>query len=104
VEIDHGSPVAPYRQLAAYIRARIDDETFPEGQAIPSLVRLQQETGLAVTTIRRAIHLLEEERYVYSIPGRGTFVGQAPEREERPDLPREPYSGARLTGDEPTYW
>lgn len=78
MEIDHGSPVTPYRQLAAQIRARIDDGTYPEHRAIPSLTRLQQETGLAVTTIRRAIQLLEEEGRVYTVPGRGTFVGQSP--------------------------
>ena len=74
MEIDHGSPVTPYRQLAAHIRARIDDGTYPEGRAIPSLTRLQQETGLAVTTIRRAINLLVEEGRVYTVPGRGVFV------------------------------
>lgn len=74
VEIDHGAREFPHRQLAALIRARITDGTYPAGRAIPSLTRLQQETGLAVTTIRRAIRLLEDEGLVESIPGRGTFV------------------------------
>jgi DNA-binding GntR family transcriptional regulator len=81
VEIDHGSPVTPYRQLAAHIRARIHDGTYPEGRAIPSLTRLQQETGLAVTTIRRALGMLEEEGLVYRVPGRGTFVGSEAPRQ-----------------------
>lgn len=77
-EIDHYGPVTPYRQLAAILKARIKRGDWAEGRAIPSENRLVQEYGLARTTVRRAIALLVEERVVWTVQGRGTFVGQPP--------------------------
>lgn len=77
VEIDPLSRDPSYQQLAALLRAGIRDGTWPPGKPIPSITRLQQETGLAVTTIRRAIGLLEDEGLVVAVPGRGTYVADS---------------------------
>ena len=78
-EIDHEGPVTPYRQLAAILKARIARGDWAEGRPIASETRLVQEYGLARSTVRRAIAALAEEGVVWTVQGRGTYVGQPPE-------------------------
>jgi GntR family transcriptional regulator len=41
---------------------------------LPSITTIQQTTGLAVGTIRRAVRVLVAEGTVYVVPGRGTYA------------------------------
>lgn len=77
-EIDHEGPVTPYRQLAEILKARIARGDWAEGRPIASETRLVQEYGIARTTVRRALDVLVEERVVWKVQGRGTYVGQPP--------------------------
>ncbi|MFD6490713.1 GntR family transcriptional regulator [Streptomyces sp. NPDC060188] len=77
-QIDHEGPVTPYRQLAAILKARITRGDWAEGRPIASETRLVQEYGLARSTVRRAITVLAEEQVVWTVQGRGTYVGQPP--------------------------
>lgn len=77
-EIDPEGPVSPYRQLAAILKARIARGDWAEGRPIASETRLVQEYGLARSTVRRAIAVLAEEQAVWTVQGRGTYVGQPP--------------------------
>jgi DNA-binding GntR family transcriptional regulator len=72
VIIDPDADAHPYEQLAAILRARIQAGEITS--KLPSLTALMEESGLAITTVRRAIRLLEEEDLVYTRPGRGMFV------------------------------
>ena len=74
--IDQHAPEPSYRQLAAQLRARIDAGQIEPRSALPSITYLVQETGLAVGTVRRAIALLVQEGYAYTVPGRGTFAAE----------------------------
>jgi GntR family transcriptional regulator len=76
LEIDRHAPEPSYRQLAAQLRARIESGQIPPREALPSITYLVQETGLAVGTVRKAIALLVQEGYAYTVPGRGTFAAQ----------------------------
>jgi GntR family transcriptional regulator len=78
-EIDHDGPVTPYRQLAEILKARIARGDWAQGRPIPSENRLVQEYGLARSTVRRAIAALVDEGVVWTVQGRGTYVGQPPE-------------------------
>jgi GntR family transcriptional regulator len=80
-EIDHEGPVTPYRQLAEILKARIARGDWAEGRPIASETRLVQEYGLARSTVRRAIAVLAEEGAVWTVQGRGTYVGQPPAAE-----------------------
>lgn len=77
-QIDHEGPITPYRQLAAILKARIARGDWAEGRPIASETRLVQEYGLARSTVRRAITVLAEEQLVWTVQGRGTYVGQPP--------------------------
>ena len=66
--------VPKHVQLADYLRARIDDGTYPPRAKLPSEVTLVQETGFARDTVRKAIAVLLDEGRVYVVRGLGTFV------------------------------
>lgn len=61
-------------QLAEWIRARIDDGTYPPRTRIPSEAHWVQETGFARDTVRKALSLLIDEDRLYVVRGLGTFV------------------------------
>ena len=69
------SQVPSYRQLADMLRGDIAAGKYgPPGEPIPSLNMLCIRTGLARSTVQRALAVLKEEGAVYSVSGRGTFV------------------------------
>ncbi|MEE6261528.1 GntR family transcriptional regulator [Plantactinospora sonchi] len=76
-EIDHGAPLAPYKQLAAILTARIKRGDWQPDRAIPSEQQLVQQYGIARATVRRAIALLVEQGVLYVVPQRGTYVRRA---------------------------
>nr|WP_206068646.1 winged helix-turn-helix domain-containing protein [Nonomuraea sp. FMUSA5-5] len=63
-----------YRHIAGEMRERIKRREFMSRQQIPSEVELVRQYGAARETVRRAIALLREEGWVYSIPHRGSYV------------------------------
>ena len=73
VSIDHGSGVAPWRQIYAGLRARIDSGELGPGDRVPSITTLAQEYQVALTTVRKAMDLLKEDGLVITSP-MGTFV------------------------------
>ncbi len=72
--IDPRSPVPSWRQLADQLREAITAGEIGPDEALPSQRRLVQETGLAMSTVHRAIRELVGEGLAYSVPGRGTFA------------------------------
>lgn len=75
IEIIHNGPVPPYRQIAAWLRGRIEaGEWVPEQDPLPSLKQLVQQTGVATTTVLRALDVLREAGLIYTVPARGTYV------------------------------
>jgi GntR family transcriptional regulator len=74
--IDLHSSVPSYRQLADQLRAAIETGAIAPRDPLPSLTRIRQETGLAVSTIQHAVSVLVAEGYAYKVPGRGTFAAR----------------------------
>jgi DNA-binding GntR family transcriptional regulator len=66
--------VPKYQQLAELIRSRILDGTYLIGEQLPSEVSLMEETGYSRDTVRAAVKLLRESRWVTVTHGLGTFV------------------------------
>ena len=75
--IDYDSPVAPYRQVAAILRDRIESGELPPGSRLPSIATLTQEYGIARTTAGKALRLLVDEGLAEMSTGMGTFVKSA---------------------------
>jgi GntR family transcriptional regulator len=64
---------APYRQIAAWLRARIEAGEFRPGvDPLPSEKDLQELFEVARDTARRAVAVLRDEGLVVTVPQRGT--------------------------------
>jgi DNA-binding GntR family transcriptional regulator len=74
--IIRGTPVPPYQQLAALLRAQIESGELVPGQQLPSVVKLAEQYDIAVPTVRKAISLLKDEGLVTGVAGYGTFVAE----------------------------
>jgi GntR family transcriptional regulator len=72
--VDPGAAQPLYRQLAAELRARIFDGTYPRGSRLPAEPELIAEHAVSRVTVRLALGLLREEGLVEPSRGRGTFV------------------------------
>jgi GntR family transcriptional regulator len=75
--VDPGAAAPLYRQLAAELRARIFDGTYPRGSRLPAESELIATHGVSRVTVRLALGLLREEGLIEPSPGRGTFVREA---------------------------
>jgi GntR family transcriptional regulator len=79
VMITRGTPVPPYRQLAAILRGKIESGELAPGQQLPSVITLAADYQIAVPTVRKAIGLLKDEGLVTGVAGYGTFVAEKQE-------------------------
>ncbi|KWV31899.1 MULTISPECIES: GntR family transcriptional regulator [Micromonospora] len=74
--IDPDGPVPVYRQVANILAGRISNGDLVAHRPIPSEAAIVQEFGVARGTARRAVAELRERGLVYTVPQRGTYVGQ----------------------------
>jgi GntR family transcriptional regulator len=63
-----------YRWLAETLRADISSGIYQPGDALPTEHELMRRYDLSSTTVRRAVHDLAREGWIYRQAGRGTFV------------------------------
>ena len=74
--IRRGTPVPPYRQLAAILRGKAESGELPPGTQLPSILALSAEYGVATITVRKALAVLKAEGLVTGVPGYGTFISE----------------------------
>ncbi len=63
-----------YRWLEEILREEIVQETYKPGDALPTEHELMRRYNLSSTTVRRAVHDLVREGWIYRKAGKGTFV------------------------------
>lgn len=63
-----------WRQVAAVIRSRIEDGTYPPRGRVPSVQQLVEEFGVATATAAKVNVGLKKEGLVYTEIGMGSFV------------------------------
>ncbi|MEF9905605.1 GntR family transcriptional regulator [Streptomyces sp. P9-A2] len=66
--------VPRWRQVAAVIRNRIEDGTYPPRGRVPSVQQLVEEFGIATATAGKVNVGLKKEGLVYTEVGMGSFV------------------------------
>ncbi len=69
-----------YTQVATLLRHRISSSVWKRGEQLPVIETLMAEFGVARTTVRQALALLEDEDLIVRSRGKGTFVTNAPEQ------------------------
>jgi GntR family transcriptional regulator len=75
-DLDKNSSQQLYLQLRRNILEAIKSEALAPGQQMPSIAELCKQTGISRMTVRRALDQLVQEKWLYTVPGKGTFVSQ----------------------------
>lgn len=72
--ISNSSSVPIYEQIKNAIMRQIMNGELEEDEALPSIRNLAQDIKISVMTIKKAYDELEQEGYLISRQGKGTFV------------------------------
>lgn len=72
--LNHSSMVPIYEQLVEQIKTEILQSRLSEGEVLPSVRKLSAELRISSLTVKKAYDRLEEEGFVTTVHGKGTFV------------------------------
>ena len=72
--LNHSSMVPIYEQLMEQIKSDIINSSLKEGEVLPSVRSLAGELRISALTVKKAYDKLEEEGFVTTIHGKGTYV------------------------------
>ena len=84
--ISNSNPSPIYEQIASQIKAAIMDGSLGPGEQLPSIRGLANSLRVNVITTKRAYAELEEQGFIQTVQGRGSFVASGSEellREEQ---------------------
>ena len=84
IYISNTSDVPIYAQITEQIRAKILSGELKEGEMLPSIRLLAKELRISVITTKRAYEDLEQAGFLYTLPGKGSFVAA-----QNPEIHRE---------------
>lgn len=100
IKLDKDSKIPIHQQLYSYIKEKIEEGFYEEGDVIPSEKEMQEMFEISRITVRRAISDLEHDGYLIKRRGCGTIV--CPRKKERDMSVFNSFSGAaRVKGDQP---
>ncbi len=105
IHLDPTSRTPIYQQIEEQIAELIVMGVFPPESRLPSVRSMAAETGLNPNTIQKAYQELESEGVIYTVGGKGCFVGgrenaAAVSRERAEETLQEALRQARLAGVE----
>lgn len=72
--LNHSSMMPIYEQLMDQIKSEIVQSVLKEGEALPSVRTLAGELRISALTVKKAYDRLEEEGFVTTVHGKGTYV------------------------------
>lgn len=72
--LNHSSMVPIYEQLMEQIKSEIIQSNLVEGEGLPSVRKLAGELRISALTVKKAYDKLEEEGFVTTVHGKGTYV------------------------------
>ena len=81
--IDYQSKLPFYEQIANRYQMLILRGILPAGTQMPSVRSLAVELSINPNTIQKAYSLLEQQGYIYSAKGRGSFVSDVSDLAEK---------------------
>ena len=74
LRLDYRDRQPLYLQIAGNIRRQILSGIMQVGEKLPSVRELSSELSINPNTIQRAYRDLEAEGWIFSVPGKGSFV------------------------------
>jgi len=72
--ISNSSEIPIYQQLKDQIKDAVLSGVLKEGDMLPSIRKLANETRVSVLTTRRTYEELEQEGFIRTVHGKGSFV------------------------------
>ena len=66
-----------YEQIVSNIKEEILSGTLSAGEGLPSVRGMAADLRISALTVKKAYDLLEEEGFVTTVHGKGTFVNDA---------------------------
>ncbi|MBR5236080.1 MAG: GntR family transcriptional regulator [Clostridia bacterium] len=81
IQIDYRSPKAIYEQVRDELKKLIMMGILKEDEKVPSVREIAGSLAINPNTIQRAFRELENEGFIYSVKGRGSFVSPRKEAE-----------------------
>ena len=74
ININYRDPRPIYEQVRDGLRTLIVSGALACGEKLPSVRELASQLAINPNTIQRAYRALEQEGYLYSVPGKGSFA------------------------------
>ncbi|UGS39214.1 GntR family transcriptional regulator [Capillimicrobium parvum] len=74
--LDRTSFVPLYYQLQEVLKEQIESGIWSPGESLPSEPELARRFGVSRVVVRQALAILEDDRQIVRIKGRGTFVAE----------------------------
>lgn len=74
--INNKNGVPIYEQIYSQIKAEILNGTLAENSSLPSIRSLAKDLHISVITTKRAYEELEKDGFIYTLPGKGSFVSE----------------------------
>lgn len=83
IHLDYRDSRPIYEQVKDSLRRLMVTGVLAPGDKLPSVRSMASQLSINPNTIQRAYAQLEQEGYVYSVSGRGTFVAEGGEQNRR---------------------
>lgn len=94
MKLDFASSIPIYQQVRDQIVQAIADGTFSDGDRLPTIRALAQETGINTMTVNKAYQLLKQEGYIITDRRNGAVVSC--KREGKKEIPIKVKEGLEL--------
>lgn len=72
--INHSSMQPIYEQIVEQIKAMIIEGSLKEQEMLPSVRTLSKELKISALTVKKSYDFLEEEGFVVTVHGKGSFI------------------------------
>ena len=72
--INHSSMQPIYEQIVEQIKEKIINGEFSEEMMLPSVRTMAKDLKISALTVKKAYDELEQEAYIKTVQGKGTFV------------------------------
>lgn len=75
--INHSSMQPIYEQISGQIKEKIMHGEMKEGEILPSVRTLAKELRVSALTVKKSYDALEQEGFITTVHGKGSFVSSA---------------------------
>lgn len=83
IHLDYRDARPIYAQIIEQFKRQIEAGVLREGEKLPSVRELAGSLAINPNTIQRAYRELEQQGWIVSVSGKGSFVCDAPKEEEK---------------------